>query len=465
MRDIGYTMETALADIIDNSITAHAKNIDVFVDLDPHYRVCVIDDGDGMNKAELHEGMRYASKDPRDARNRFDLGRFGLGLKIASLTQCKKLTVVSSKNGQVNAAIWDQDHIDQKNEWSLLIPDDPMSVAYADNLMASGTVVLWEKIDAENDHSQTEFNSRIDDCRSHLEMVFHRFISGEGGLKKCTIRLNNNPLEPFDPFHQYHPATITRPLEMIGKNVSFQVFTLPHHSKVTPEEWKRHGGQDGYLKNQGLYIYREKRLIIHGTWLKLTRQTELNKLSRVKIDITNEVDSEWGISLDKSSARLPSSVRMRLRTVIDQIGGFSKRVYTKRGQKLISETMRPAWNRIQNKNKISYEINSNNPIINSFLESIDRKSRKDFTKILDFIGSSLPVDTLYADMGLDPTGISPFVSDEDLQNWTLQQFDFYLGIYSNDSEMAVDMLKRNEPFRSYWDKTVDILRLERDLNV
>ena len=199
MRDIGYTMETALADIIDNSITAQARTIDILIDLKPDYRICIIDDGSGMSRDELHEGMRYASKDPRDVRHRSDLGRFGLGLKLASLSQCKKLTVVTRKNGETNAGIWDQDHIDQKNDWSLQIPDDPTLVPYADMLGGSGTVVLWEKLDGiegltENDHSQTEFVSRINDCRSHLELVFHRFISGEPGLKKCTIKLNNDPL-------------------------------------------------------------------------------------------------------------------------------------------------------------------------------------------------------------------------------------------------------------------------------
>ncbi len=172
MRDVGYTMETALADIVDNSLTARATTIDIFADVDPDFTVSVVDNGHGMTRDELFEAMTYASRDPRDAREKSDLGRFGLGLKLASLSQCRKLTVVTRKEGQTSAGIWDQSHIDRTKEWDLLLPDDPMSVPYADRLGESGTVVLWRDIDTleevgDRQSAGQEFNRKLNDSRSH----------------------------------------------------------------------------------------------------------------------------------------------------------------------------------------------------------------------------------------------------------------------------------------------------------
>jgi len=414
--------------------------------------------------------MTYASRDPRDARDKADLGRFGLGLKLASLSQCRKLTVVTRKGGQTSAGIWDQSHIDRTKEWDLLLPDDPMSVPYADRLGESGTVVLWRDIDTleeagDRQSAGQEFNRKLNDSRSHLELVFHRFISGERGLTKCRMTLNNDPLEPFEPFHLNHPATQKEDVQKISKDVSFQVFTLPHHSKVTKEEWRRYEGKDGYLKSQGLYIYREKRLIIHGTWLRVARQTELTKLTRVKIDISNAVDSEWGITLDKSTANLPVTVRQRLRNLIERIGGTSKRVYTKRGQRLASESMLPAWNRVQNKGQISFEINTENPLVDSFVQSLPEASQKSFRELLRFVASSLPWDALYAVMGDDPTEVGAAVADDDLREWALETFDSLLKLASADPGRAADILKMMEPFRSHWDRTEHILLTERNVDV
>ena len=469
MRDWGYTLDTALADIIDNSITANSNRIDIIVERTPERTIGIIDNGHGMSYEELLEAMRYASRDPRDVREKDDLGRFGLGLKLASLSQCKRLTLVSKKNEILSAGIWDQDHVDKTGDWDLLIPDHPADIKHADKIGNSGTLVLWEKIDTletEDDSAdvQQEFTNKLNEARSHLELIFHRFLEGEPGLQKCNISLNNNPLVAYEPFNKNHPATQVTPVQKINNNVVFQVFTLPHHSKVSKSDWSHYGGRDGYLKNQGLYIYREKRLIIHGTWLRITRQTELNKLTRVKIDITNSVDSEWGITTDKSTAKLPSAVRTILKNKVDTISSTSKRVYTGKGKQLTFGTDDPAWKRFQNKNEISYEINPANPVISKFFESMDEYQKKDFTRLLNFIGSSLPIDALYADSSNEPTKIHPAFTDEDLEATALITFDFFLEKTGDDVEAACYMLKRTPPFDTYWEKTEMILTSKRGVS-
>ena len=182
-----------------------------------------------------------------------------------------------------------------------------------------------------------------------------------------------------------------------------QPFTLPHHGKVTPTEWEHHAGPEGYLRNQGFYVYRERRLIIHGTWFGLTRQTELTKLARVRIDIPNSLDAAWKIDVRKASAQLPPSVRERLRRIIEPLGATSKRVYTTRGRRLIEGNRIPVWNRVQNKNEIVYRINDEHPMVVDLLSRLPAEVRGDLLRTIEIAGASLPMDALFADLGGDTT--------------------------------------------------------------
>lgn len=354
MRDIGYTLETALADVIDNSITAGATTIRIFAEsCDAGYRIGIVDDGHGMSESELLDAMRPGSTSPLDDRASEDLGRFGLGLKTASFSQGRRLTVASHRDGATSAAIWDLDIVAREDEWLVQLPDRTDDIPGISLLGEHGTVVLWEKLDRIVDGvdaaaSDRQFDRRMMDAATHLELVFHRFLTGEPGHRKITILLNERPLQPFDPFHTRHPATEAGPIEKIGVAggvVTIQTFTLPHHSKVSAAEWERHAGREGYIKNQGFYVYRERRLIMHGTWFGLARQTELTKLARVRIDMPNGLDAEWKIDVRKASAQPPYAVRERLRRIIETIGASSKRVYTVRGTRLTSDNRLPVWNR------------------------------------------------------------------------------------------------------------------------
>ena len=335
MRDIGYSLSTALADLIDNCIAARAETVQVFTNLEAQdLKVGILDDGVGMTEDELLEAMRLGSRSPLEERAQSDLGRFGLGLKTASFSQCRVLTVVTRTNGTTTSARWNLDHIAESDRWQVQMPDDLTSIPWTEHLGESGTLVVWEKLgigaDEEgSDRRKIDFVRRLDEACSHLELVFHRFLSGEPGHRRVRIRLNNRPLEPFGPFHSSHPATIAGPIERIRVahgDILVQPFTLPHHGKVTPTEWERHAGPEGYLRNQGFYVYRERRLIIHGTWFGLTRQTELTKLARVRIDIPNSLDAAWKIDVRKASAQLPPAARERLRRIIEPLGATSKRM-------------------------------------------------------------------------------------------------------------------------------------------
>lgn len=467
MRDIGYTLETALADIIDNSITASATTIHILANTPgPSPSIGILDDGEGMTEAELFAAMRLGSRSPREDRASTDLGRFGLGLKTASFSQCRRLTVVSRKEGATAAARWDLDRVVAEDEWLLEVPEGLGEIPFSSQLGERGTLVVWEVLDRIVERDGTErdaahFAQRLDSARAHLELVFHRFLSGEPGLQKVRILLNERPLEAFDPFNRNSLATIQGPLEMIKvgvDKVSVQAFTLPHHQKVSQDEWERYAGPNGYLRSQGFYLYRGRRLIIHGTWFGLARQMELTKLARVRIDIPNGLDAAWKIDVLKASAQLPYQVKDRLRRIIEELGGTSKRVYTSRGRRLASDSRLPMWNRLQSKNEITYELNREHPLLATFVARLPDDLMGDFLKIIELVGATIPVDALYADMGNDPEKVSGnHVADQTL-GLAVETAYHELERTGLDRASIVELLTYAEPFRSNWSRTEVILR-------
>lgn len=462
MRDIGYTLETALADLIDNSISSHATTIHILASTDAA-RIGLLDDGDGMTEYELLEAMRPGSQSPLEDRPSSDLGRFGLGLKTASFSQCRKLTVVTRREGITSAAQWDLDHVAETDQWLIRVPDDPLVIPWADRIGKSGTLIIWENLDRVSGTKEAtdiqNYNRRLLDASEHLELVFHRFLSGEPGVARIRLLLNERPLQPFDPFHSNHAATVRGPVEHIqvhGKRVTIQTFTLPHHQKVTPAEWDRYGGRAGYVKNQGFYVYREKRLIIHGTWFSLARQTELTKLARVKIDIPNSMDAAWKVDVKKASVQPPFRVRERLRRIIDTIGGTSKRVFTARGRKLTDANPIPMWTRVQNKNEILYRLNSDHPILAEFRSILPDKVHRDLERTLELMAASLPLDALYADLSGQQDLVSNRASEEALGPAVRATYAKLLGAGTPAVNIG-EILRGAEPFRSNWQTTESIL--------
>lgn len=469
MRDIGYSLETALADIVDNSITANARQIDIFADTtDSAPRIGVLDDGIGMTEAQLMDAMKPGSRNPLEARPGADLGRFGLGLKIASFSQCRRLTVVTRCEGVTTVAVWDLDYVAHEQDWLILVPETWGDIPWVDQLGESGTLVIWEDLDRLVDQNVPAGEAahrryvlkRIDDAREHLELVFHRFLSGEKGLARVRIALNGRGLAPFDPFHSTHPATVWGQVETIqvaGEKVRVQAFTLPHFTKVEPAEWERYAGRAGYVKNQGFYVYREKRLIINGTWFGLTRQTELTKLCRVRIDMPNGLDSQWKIDVKKASAQPPYHVRQRLRSIIEAMGAPSRRVYRGRGAKLVTDGRLPVWNRIQEHGEITYRVNSEHPVVEDFLERLTPDQATQFRRVIELIGTTLPMDALFADLGGEPEKVSGTTTSDETLSYAVRMTVEHLRNAGADEADIPAMLKVTEPFRSNWSRATEML--------
>lgn len=465
-RDFGYTLETALADVIDNSVSARATSLDLIANMtDSEPWIAIADDGSGMSEIELIEAMRLGSKNPVQHRHTKDLGRFGLGLKSASFSQCRRLTVITRKDGVVSCARWDLDHVAQHNDWRLELIGGIAGLRGSQYLPDSGTVVVWEKLDrlmGSVEYTQARraqhMNAEIAKAERHLQVTFHRFL--EGTRPRLCLKLNNRVIKPIDPMASMHPATQKDPEEVLrlGESlVRIRCHTLPHHKLMDKQEWDEIGGPEGHLKSQGLYVYRQDRLIIMGGWLGITRQTELTKLCRIAVDIPNCMDAEWKIDVKKSSAQLPLSVKDRLKKVIERFVGTSKRTYSRRGQKLVDQERYPIWNRSQKDGEIVFHPNVDHPVFRSFADQLPEELREGFERCLRILGSGLPIDTLYAEL----TGNAESVVSGRMGSEELEMLVHSLANAMLENGVSVDALsdalKVNPKLREQWSEVVPVL--------
>lgn len=408
-RAIGYSIEAAVADIIDNSITAHATNVSIwFLPYNEPY-VAILDNGFGMNQNSLTEAMRYGSCNPKTERLEDDMGRYGLGLKTASLSQCRCLTVVTKYQGGIYARRWDLDYIaTSAKTWSLLELDrqEIMKLPIVDKLLEyeSGTLVIWNQLDrikAGEITLEQALDNRMREVRDHLELVFHRYLSGDGP-RKVTITVNDNPLVPFDPFFTTRSTIVMddERIEIPGRRgqVIIRPYILPHPSRMSKFELEKYGGKDGLRKLQGFYIYRNKRLLTWGTWFRLLRMDEFTKLARVRVDIPNTLDDLWTLDVKKSTAYPPEIVKTRLRQIIGTISNSSRKTWTFRRRKELDDNISHIWSRSETREGIRYFINPDHPLLELINSRIDDIAKKLLSQYLDTVQNNLPLNTLHNDI-------------------------------------------------------------------
>lgn len=466
LRDIGYNLKTAIADIIDNSIASKATKVDIYIKYcDENSWVAIIDNGHGMNNQDLKNAMILGSSNPRCLRDSFDLGRFGLGMKTASFSQAKKLTVISKKKSLLCGRVWDLQYFEDNDNtgWNVQILNEKeiQEINQSRNISESGTLILWEKLDRLIDrtgkgNAEDIFWEKIDEMRIHLGLVFHRYLAGEKGLKKLLISINGTPVEPFDPFNSQKSGTPFPP-EKIG-NVRIHAYLLPHHSTVTPDEYKKLGGKDGYTKSQGFYVYRNSRLLVYGTWFKLAPMSETTKLVRIKIDLPNSADFNWSIDIKKSRAIPPENIRLELKRIIEKVRETSTRVYTKKGTVISRKEIIPFWEEYHIGKRIEYIINTNHPVIRSFLTNLSSRDKISAIQLFKTIASFIPYDSIFANMATKPEELKP--EDQDyatLIKYSDDYFNFMKSI-GNTFEQTAEIFLKVEPFCKYQDFCFEYLK-------
>jgi len=458
LRDIGYSLESAVADIVDNSISAEATKIDIRFGWESADRpwLAILDNGHGMSEVELVEAMRPGGRDPMAQRSAQDLGRFGLGLKTASFSQCRKVTVITRNGDGPIARQWDLDLVRARNQWALrrVGAHELSQLPGVAELSEKGTLVLWQnldRLDLGNDSSKVPqvMNERVMSIREHIALVFHRFILGEPRHPKIAIVVNNAPIEPFDPFNSRHAATMhlgEETLDLEGKTVTFRPYILPHHSKVSAPQYERLGGTEGYLRGQGFYIYRNRRLIIHGTWFRMARQDEMTKLARVQVDIPNSLDHLWTIDVRKSRAHPPEAVKKRLRSILERVRESAKRPYTHRGTAVINVQIERIWERLHTNGRVTYLPNPKHPLLDEFRSDLPAEMRSRLDGILAILGRSIPFAMVFNDMASRPKETD--VAQDTEQSLELLANLLFGGGIGMDVTALGEMMRTTEPFAS-----------------
>lgn len=419
MRSIGYSFETALCDVIDNSISAKATKIDIKLIINNNNPIIqIIDNGYGMSETELLEAMRLGSKNPLETRNIDDLGRFGLGLKSASFSQCRLLTVLSKKNNEINGYQWDLNFVAKSNKFEVIRLSNKeiksvQSIDYLSN--SSGTIVEWQYFDRIEDMATdtvNELTQLMDNAFEHIALIYHRFLKN-----KLVILINGTEVIPKDPFLLGNPGTQERPTKKVkidGKVIVLHPYVLPHYTKLSSEDKRLLGKVNEPYQAQGFYLYRNKRLIVWGDYLGLARKTELGKNLRIQVDIPNSLDYLWEIDIKKSRATIPSKIKKNLLSAITDGESVSKRVNKFRGNKeIVSE--HTIWNFVEDREEnFHFEINDNNPLYTELLKSMNDNQKKMFKILMTAISSNIPTQKIYSEIA-EGNNLTRKNSEEDFE--------------------------------------------------
>lgn len=347
LREVGYDFVHAVADLVDNCIEAKASKVSVTMHFNGRDSwLSIVDDGVGMSENTLREAMRYGSQ--RDYGSS-ELGKFGLGLKTASSSQCNAFTVASRAHPskkKIAAYQWDMERVQSTDKWEICtrdIRDLPRTIS--DALHAGpGTGVWWERLERvleykipEGNHSRRGFFALAADLDAHLGMVFHRFLSGEtANGRSLELWLNDSQVMPWDPFARDELGTLPQerqvlPLEVadVSGDVMCTPYILPPKAHFSsPEAFNRYSGPRKWNEQQGFYIYRGDRMIQSGGWCHMRTPDEHTKLARVAIDFAPSLDSLFELNITKTRVILPGELKSLLKPVIDKVALEARRTYT-----------------------------------------------------------------------------------------------------------------------------------------
>ena len=462
LRCIGYNFSTALADIIDNSISANAKNIQIFSNPDtkePY--VTIFDDGCGMGWKALENAMTLGSDREEKEDCELELGRFGLGLKSASFSQCLRLTVASKDCNRINAMRYDLKKIETTNEWKLDVLDDNeiKLLPEIEKLIESksGTLVIWEQFDKIKESSKSFKDSFIETmglAKQHIEFVFHRFYN------KINFEFNGHRIEKRDPFLSSYPNSQegrTQEILIDNSKIIVTPFVLPYANSLSEEQKKMLGNPKSIYDDQGFYIYRNKRLIIWGSWLHMNIRSEFNKLARVRVDIPSELDSMWMLDVKKSSAKIPDIIKEQLRISIKDSIVRSKREIKYPGKKE-SEAEMPLWRRIEfHGGVVKYEINKeDNPIYTQLISILDEDQRKLLDAYLDKIEEFIPKGLIVSD---NADSLRILNSEEEQEEEKLIHELVEFAKNSLNPEMCVEILINSQGYKKIFYRKKEVLEL------
>lgn len=410
LRAVGYTPPAAIADLVDNSIAATASKVMIRFSGVQEPFVAVVDDGHGMDEETLIAAMRFGSRDSRLSVGGVDLGRFGLGLKTASLSQCRRLTVASLRDGALSVAEWDLDECARRRSWWLGMPDTSAVPAEIRDLLTAqghGTAIVWRELDrlvGSGPDSRRGLELSMDGVVDHLAMVFHRFLAGE--IEKVgafDITVNGRSLPRLDPFLEGHVRGQTLHEESFivdGFSVTVSPFVLPFPSRLKPGELDLAGGRESLKTGHGFYVYRGGRLVVRGGWFRIVPSDELIRLARVRVDVPVELDHLWKVDIKKAMAEPPAALRPELKRIVGTVTLRSRRVYTFKGTKQQSVDRIPVWIREDGRDgAAAWRVNRKHPAVQAVIEC--ESTGRSIDPLLHLLEQLLPLHEIHLHISND----------------------------------------------------------------
>ncbi|MGV1004862.1 MAG: ATP-binding protein [Candidatus Nanopelagicales bacterium] len=410
LRHLGYQPRSAVADLIDNSLAWDAREVTIKA----HWAgadswVAIIDDGSGMTKSRLRDAMQIGSGDPLAPRGEGDLGRFGFGLKTASFSQAREVTVSTrTKDGAARTArCWDLDEVRRTGRWLVRKSAPELAEPILDDLDNGkrGTVVLWRRLtdlvdpkaEKKDSAARAVFYEELDVISRWLGMVFEHFLSRLDSVK---MRVNQAAVNPFDPFLRDNLATQSLPLETLRlhkQSVLVAPYVLPHESKLNAAEQLSAGGPLGWNDQQGFYVYRRDRLIVAGDWLGLgLPRDDKHNLARIRIDIPAELDREWQLDVAKGTVRPPAALRADLLRIARETRKKAAAVKRHRAGEVIrnpTKKIEHVWRLEAVHDGKRPRINRTHPLIAKALDDAG-PGRRDLASVLSLLEDSLPASAL-----------------------------------------------------------------------
>lgn len=411
----GYSLETSLADLMDNSISAKADKIEVLIDTESEpFKLFLADNGEGMTEEELSENMQFPSNSPEESRLDSDLGRFGLGMKTASFSQTRKFTVLSKKKGdkKYHGRTWDVDFL-KDNGWKIIINSDEevANIMYQYNRLSeeylnkfedfeANTIVVWdglykfEEYLKEKNRKDSLKREVTEVTSDYLALVFHRFM--EKDINPLNIRINNTQVTPFNPFpEEEKDFRQIEPKQSAFRSdvIKIEGFVLPSRAisetKKGLTKWTtRHRG---LMDMEGLYIYRADRIILFGGWNGIVKKAPRLQLARLRVEVGNSVDHLLHLNVAKSQIVVPYELRNAFEDYILELKIEAEREYYNRGIRKFSAKKSQdnfqLFDRSYSSKGSILEVNNNFPLIKSLQDSLNKKQNSQLNLLLRMINT------------------------------------------------------------------------------
>ena len=468
MRHMGYSFDAALADVIDNSISANCTTIRLLFPTSPMdiQAVGILDDGIGMDSDTLFDAMRYGSSASEHDRDENDLGRFGLGMKSASLSQCRILSAISIKDDRISAYTWDYNYIQKRKRWITIehTREEINNFPYANELLKQnrGTLIIWQDFDVLSKSSDGQVYDTLSDLKSSvyesLSLIFHRYISS--ATRKISIYINNLAVKAKDPFLESHKKTTTQKERTIAlpdssgieRRIKVKPFILPFATDLKESDKKLIGGIENLRAKQGFYIYRNNRLIIWGTWFGMKPRAELTKNARIRVDIPNSLDDIWSIDIKKQTATIPKRIQNQLKETVRQTLEISVTQQTHRGRRnRVDDEIDYIWDRMEGRdNSFYYQVNRESKLYQYIRSKMSDADYDLLEMLINEIEKNLPIQQMYIDKSNEAITVEENVNRfDDIFQIAVTMTKSLIQVTHGSSDSIISELMKSEPFCKY----------------